>query len=244
MAQAIAEGLNSLMNRIWAVGVVLVGLSGCSSPVLLDIKPEPDFATAFTKLAEPGFVDMAFDIENPTDQPVTLTAGFLATDASGATLDDVTVTSAYGVAEGRLVLMPGRNVDFLQIDGLDAGLVEDIELIKVEHTVVDVPVPPEYVEALPIGGDGEQLDYDVEAVAARLTNPNDVEVHLRLLLLVLGNPPPGEPQQAVLVHDITDIDVAAGETLDVPLDEETRTLLLERGVENFVSLRAVPAPPR
>ena len=232
----------------WLVVVLcLLVASGCDALDLSGSEDEPDdatpvFATTFTRIAPQGYIDLSLEVSNPTDRPVTLTGRLVARDAAGDELPGVTVSSAYGIERGQLLLMPGGDVDLVQLDGEGADQVADVTLEDVRQRPEDAAAAEEPIEVTGLGKDGRELTYDGAAIAARVDNPNSVAVRVRVVLLVLAAPKTGVPQQAVEVRDVTTIELAPGASKVVPLDAETTRVLRRRALTDFVSLRPVFAP--
>lgn len=225
----------------------LVALSGCSAATS-DRKAEPrtpdgsEFTTTFTRIAESGYIDMSLDFENPTDDPVTLVGRLVARDSNGAVLPGVRVTTAFGTESGRAIVLPGVNVDFVQLEGRGEQEVREITLESPSVTVLDVSPETEYVDLKPLDGDGRELEYDMLAQQVKLENPSPVPVRVRVVLMVLGAPQQGVPQEATLIHDVTTVEVGASGTTVVDLDARTRHILRKEGLTSFVTLRPVLAP--
>jgi len=231
----------------WAALVCVLAAPGCDAlegPAERNGGPAspPEFASTFTKIAPSGYVDMSLEVANPTDGAVLIEGRLVARDASGDELPDVAVASAFGIERGRMVLMPGADIDFVRVEGADQDLVEDVTLEEVRSRPVGVPPADQPVELTTLDAEGRELEYDAEAVAARLDNPNDVPVRVRIVLLVLAAPVPGVPQQAVQVEDVTTVDIAPSASQTVRLDRATLRVLRRQGYVNFVSLRPVFGP--
>jgi hypothetical protein len=225
----------------------LLAVSACSSATTNNEAEgrTPDgseFTTTFTRIAESGYIDMSVDFENPTTDAVALDGRLVARDASGAALPDVRVTSAFGTESGRAVVLPGVNVDFVQLEGRGEQRVRKITLESADATVLDVSPETQYVELKPLDGAGRELEYDMGAQQVRLENPNPFPVRIRVVLMVLAAPEEGIPQEATLIHDLTTTEAKASGSTVVALDAGTRRLLREHGFTSFVTLRPVLAP--
>lgn len=226
---------------------VLLAVSGCST-VMPDDEPdarplgEIQLTTTFTRIAESGYIDMSLDFVNPTDDPVTLVGLLVARDSSGAALPGVQVTTAFGTESGRAVVLPGVNVDFVQLDGPGEQEVREITLESPRVTVLDDVPETEYVELTPLDGNGRELEYDMLAQQVRLENPNPTAVRVRVVLMALRAPEEGVPQEATLVRDVTTVEADAAGTTVVALDAQTRRVLRRKGLASFVTLRPVLAP--
>jgi hypothetical protein len=203
---------------------------------------DPAFTTTFTRIADTGFIDMSLDVENPTDEPVTLVGRLVARDSSGAELPEVRVGTAFGTETGKAVVYPGVNVDFVQLEGRGENRVREITLEDLDVTVLDSPADTEYVELKALDSGGRELDYDMDAHEVRLENPNPFAVRIRVVLMVLRAPEEGVPQEATLVRDVTTVEAEASGDTVVDLDAKTRAVLRREGLTSFVTLRPVLAP--
>lgn len=225
----------------------LMTVSACSA-VTTDDGAEPrapygsEFTTTFTRIAESGYIDMSLDFENPTDDPVTLDGRLVARDASGAVLPDVQITTAFGTESGRAIVLPGVNVDLVQLEGHGEQQVREITLESANVTAVEVSPETAYVELKSLDGDGRELEYDMGAQQVSLENPNPFPVRIRVVLMILGAPREGVPQEATLIHDVTTVEAKASGSTIVALDAATRRILRKQGFASFVTLRPVLAP--
>lgn len=234
-------------SRLLTLIGALVMVSACSA-VTTHVEAEPrtpggsEFTIIFTRIAESGYIDMSLDFENPTGDPVILDGRLVARDSSGAVLPDVRVTTAFGTESGRAVVLPGVNVDFVQLEGRGEQQVREITLENADVTAVEVSPETEYVELKSLDGDGRELEYDMGAQQVSLENPNPFPVQIRVVLMVLGAPTEGVPQEATLVHDVTTVVAKASGSTVVALDAATRRILRKQGFTSFVTLRPVLAP--
>lgn len=227
--------------------MVLAVLAGCSAKGTgagggRETLDAARYGVKFTRIAPRGYVDMSLEFANPGTVPVTLQGRLVPRDGEGGVVPDAEVSTAFGTERGRAVVMPGGSVDFAQVRGPGAVQVRDISLEQASVSAADVPVAREFVDLVPLDGRGRELTYDATARHARLDNPNDVPVPIRIVLMVLRAPEEGVPQQASLVHDVTTVVARPnGETI-VDLDPTTRHILITRGADSFVTLRPVVAP--
>ncbi|WP_205473493.1 hypothetical protein [Nocardioides sp. SYSU D00038] len=225
----------------------LMVVSACSA-VTTDNGAEPhtpegsEFTTTFTRIAESGYIDMGLDFENPTSAAVTVDGRLVARDANGAVLPDVRVTTAFGTESGRAVVLPGANVDLVQLEGRGEQQVREITLETADVTVLDVSPETQYVELKSLDGDGRELDYDIDAQKVSFENPNPFPVRIRVVLMILAAPRQGVPQEAALVQDVTTVEAKGSGSTVVALDAGTRRLLRQHGSTSFVTLRPVLAP--
>lgn len=240
----VATRAKLLITTLLALGGLL---SGCSSDGAgtaqtpgsgLDAS---QIETEFTRIAPQGYIDLSFKVGNPFDVPIILTGRLVARDANGADLPDVTLTSAFGVERGQLVLMPGGDVDIVRVQGPGAAKVEDVALEDLAIEPTDAEPVTDDVDVERLDKRGEPLEYAMTARAVRLTNPNDVPVRMRVVVLVLRAPVSGVPQGITQTRDVATVEVPAGATEDVQLDAPARKLL-RRGLTSFVTLKAVFSP--
>jgi hypothetical protein len=101
-----------------AIVVAARAICSCGSPAE---KPTPaqsdDLAFDFDLTSKPGFMDQALRIENRGTSGVAPVLAFTPLDGSGNTLPGVTVATAYGSDEGRVVVPPRSIVfDVLRFD--------------------------------------------------------------------------------------------------------------------------------
>lgn len=102
-----------------AIALLTVGfMAGCSASVgenhaATANVDESALTFSYKGIADPGFMDQTLTIDNSAGTPVVLTAHLTARDAEGNPLPEVDVRTLYGSDEGRLVVLPGENVDVL-----------------------------------------------------------------------------------------------------------------------------------
>lgn len=234
-----------------AAAALVLPLAGCG--LLSDPPGEKDATmtdassidTTFTRIGQSGYIDLSLELTNDTDQPLLiLDADLVARDADGEELPGVRVRTAFRTPLGGAVVMPGVAVDFVQLEGEGE---EDVRDVTLEGGLVaplpDTEVAAEPVDLVPLDRRGSELEYDAAATQVRLDNPNPVDVRTRVVLMVLGTSPEGQPQEADLVRDDATVDVPAGGSVTVDLDPRTIRLLRTRGRDAFVTLRPVAAPP-
>lgn len=235
--------MDGLARRImYGAASLAFVLAGCSTEPDQGDAPSTDFTTTFTRIAASGYIDMSLDFANPTDQSVTLRGRLIARDGDDAEVPDVQINTAFETDKGRAVVTPGGSVDFVQLRGTGADQVRAITFEDVEVKQVAGAVLPDPIELTPVGADGSDLDYDMDARQVRLDNPNTDSAKVRIVLLVLQAPQDGEPQQASLIRDVATVEVEPQAPTTVDLDAETQSILRDRGADSFVTLRTVLAP--
>lgn len=124
-----------------AVGVlllVLLVLTGCQSDGerdRADANERADLADQvsidYDRVGGAGYIDQALTVRNSSQVPVTIEAEIELLDSSGAVLPQVAAHGVYGATEGRQVLVPGENVDFLVFTGEGASEERDVQLADV-----------------------------------------------------------------------------------------------------------------
>ena len=231
-----------------AVLGLLVFSSGCSMPTGGSDGPESEseavaeIDTTYTRIAGEGYIDMSLDVAHPGGGVVLLDGRLVARDADGAELPEVEVSTAFGTEDGRALVMPGGALDFVQLDGAGEELVRDVTLEDVRVTPVDQPPVDRLVELTSLDADDREA-YDLYARRLRLDNPNPQPVQVRVVLMGLRRAQTGVPQEAVLVHDVGEVEVAADDFAVVDVDAGTRALMRQaawRGA--FLTFRPVLAP--
>jgi hypothetical protein len=150
-------------------------------------------------------MDQVLTITNPGATAVTMRATITPLDASGEPVAGVRPVAHYGSTDGRMVLIPGDNVDVLGFLGDDAGRVHDV-LVEVGGTQpVDFPQVRSLVVSEPLGADGTPVETYVEPFAAvRLHNANPVDVPARVAVILWAPTQEDAPQQPVVVVDLAD----------------------------------------
>jgi hypothetical protein len=109
----------------------------------------------FESRAPEGTMDQVLTITNPGSDVLTMQADITPLDASGEPVPGVRPVSHYGSTEGRMVLIPGDNLDVLGFLGDDADRVHDV-VVEVRGTEpVDFPEIGSLVVSEPLGPDGQ-----------------------------------------------------------------------------------------
>jgi len=197
--------------------------------------------TEFTRIAPQGYIDLALKVTNPFAVAITLNGTLVAHDAHGSALPNVEVTSAFGIEQGRDVVMPGGEIDILQLRGPQAADVRDVTLENVTVHRATAQAVSEAVDLVKLDGRGREVNYAMTARHVRLTNPNGVQARVRLVLLMLAAPKDGQPQMATQVRDVKTVELPANGSREVLLDAATLSLL-RQGFTSFVTIKVVFAP--
>ena len=177
--------------RWYAVAALVAGLLSLGAcEEIVGGGDEEELSFDFESIAEPGFIDQTLTIDNHGSQPLTATFTLTPLDADGEEVPDVEASTAYGSDGGRLVLLPGENLDVVVLTGSRVTEVEDVEVAQVSTETVGFPA----IDA-PVTADPWQY-YDETLT---LKNPNDDPVSVAVSLLVYDVPAEGEPQQVVRV---------------------------------------------
>ena len=167
----------------------------------------------FESRAPEGQMDQILTITNPGSSVLTMQADITPLDADGEPVRGVRPVSHYGSTEGRMVLIPGDNIDVLGFLGDDAARVHDV-VVEVRGTEpVDFPEVGALVVSEPLGADGRPVETYVEPfTSVRLHNRNPVDVPARVAVILWAPTQPDAPQQPVVVVDLAD------EATTVPAD--------------------------
>jgi hypothetical protein len=118
-------------RRLAAVLIAVLATSGClhdnsgvnKEPV------SPQLTFAFHRISGPGLMDQQMEIMNHDSLTVVPRLRYTPVDGTGAAVDGVVVTTAYGSNEGKLVV-PARQTsyDVLAFTGPDAAKVADVRV--------------------------------------------------------------------------------------------------------------------
>jgi hypothetical protein len=163
-----------------------------------------DLRFAFESRAPEGTMDQILTLTNPGRTAVVLHADLTPLDASGRPVTGVRTISHYGSTEGRMVLVPGENVDVLGFLGDDAAQVTDVRVEVRESQEVDFPAVGSLVVSEPLRADGTPASYVEPFTHVRLHNANPVDVPARVAVILWAPTTPDAPQQPVLVTDLVE----------------------------------------
>lgn len=164
--------------------------------------PEEGLSFAYQALGGDDFLDQTLTITNDGAEPVTFEADLTALDDAGQPLDGVTVRTVYGSERGRLVVVPGRDLDIVRFEGRGVAEVADVAVEVREAAVVPFPAVTAPVDAVPVDRRGREVDVTSALTAVELRNPNDAAVEVRTVYLVFDVPEEGRSQQVVAVAEI------------------------------------------
>lgn len=164
--------------------------------------PEKTLSFAYQALGGDDRLDQTLTITNQGADPVTFEADLTALDEAGEPLDGVTVSTVYGSDRGRLVVVPGRDLDIVRFEGRGVADVADVQVEVREATAVPFPAVTAPVDAAPVDRRGREVDVTSDLTAVELRNPNDAAVEVRTVYLVFDEPVAGRPQQVVAVAEI------------------------------------------
>lgn len=232
-----------------AVGVplftllLLTGCQGDGGRDTADGRERVDLADQvsieYDRVGGAGYIDQALTVRNSSDVPLTIEADIESLDSSGAVLPKVAAHGVYGATQGRQVLVPGENVDFLVFTGRGASDVRDVQLADVRVEASDFPLASEVVEAVPLDTAGNELDYPTGFSSVELRNPNPVAVPVRVVSIVWNQPAEGQPQQALEVVPLSRVTMvpAEGETV-LEVSPRNRRAISRYADSNALSLKA------
>ena len=181
---------------------------------------EPDLAFDYQATAEPGYMDQTLAIENPGGTGLAPVLELTPLDASGEPIRGIRVRTAYGSDSGRVVVPPRTAVvDVLRFEGARARDVEDVRVAVREVDEVDAGTIAEAAVVQRLDRAGRPVEDFEPFHAFRVSNENDVEIDVRVVVIEWEDPPPGESQQAVRVTPVSSLlSIAPGgeETVRLP----------------------------
>ena len=199
--------------RPWTLAIAAaLTIAGCGSSAAPERESDaPDLRFEFELLAGENEIDQTLTIENPGDASLAPVLELTAIDAAGDPMPAITVRTAYGSDQGRLVVPADWAVlDVLRFEGPGAREVEDVDVRVREADEVAIERPTEEAEVQRLDR-GRPVGYAGLFDAFRLTNPGDAEVKVRVALIEYENPPAGESQQWLRVTELAPLtSLAAG----------------------------------
>jgi hypothetical protein len=187
----------------------------------------PDLRFEFELLAGENEIDQTMTIENPGDTSLAPVLEYTALDASGDPMPGITVRTAYGSDQGRLVVPADWAVlDVLRFEGPGAREVEDVDVRvrEADEVAIEPPTEEAVVQRL---DRGRPVGYAGLFDEFRLTNPGDVELKVRVALIEYEDPPEGESQQWLRVTELAPLTtLAAGgrKTIRLPARPRGRVI--------------------
>jgi hypothetical protein len=220
--------------KTWIAVAALSLLVGCGTTFDRPRADDSEVQLSFDYVAVGGdaMMDQTLGITNSSSGTAAVpTLSFVALDAEGQPLTEVTVGTAYGSDRGLVVAPANYEVlDVLTFEGRGADRVEDVAVtVDAVRTLdgSDTWYPDvEYLDA-----DGRTVPSAIEASTARVTNPGSQDYVVRLVGIEWNAPPPGRPQQARRVVPLEKpVLLPAGDSVDIAVPAH------EQG--NFGSLKA------
>ncbi|GAA4557093.1 hypothetical protein [Planotetraspora kaengkrachanensis] len=180
-------------------------------------------AFAFHRINPSGYMDQTLDIVNKGPSAVIPTLEITAVDRTGAALPGVTVSTAYGSDQAKMVV-PAReiSIDVLAFTGGDAASVADVRVTVRGMADAAFPVAPQEVEAQAVDGAGRPTTKFGPFDAVVLTNPNHGKVSAGVVCIFWEQPPDGQPQQARAVIPVGVTTVEGDGSATIRASGETR----------------------
>jgi hypothetical protein len=197
-----------------AAVIATVAICGCGSS-----DPRDELAFDFELRASPGFMDQTLAIENHGGSGLAPVLELTPLDSSGDPMPGVRVRTAYGSDRGRVVVPPRSTVvDVLRFEGPGARDVEDVDVRVGDFDEVSVEAADEEPVVQRFDRRGRPVGNLEVFDSYRVSNGNDAEIAVRVVLIEWEEPPPGESQQAIRVTPISPVVTIA------PNGEETMRL--------------------
>lgn len=186
-------------------------------------KPQP-FTVKYVPVATDGSLDQTLTITNNTDVSVQPTLRFTTYNAYGSQLPHVTTRGVNGSHVGAALLPAGGTLlDVLRFDGQGADQVRGVTVELAAAEEVDHPALEKDVKSVMIDMDQKATADPEDFWGIGLVNPNPFGVTMRISLVELEDPRPGNPRQvldAVTMQD--DVDMASMSNHVIWLPDEVR----------------------
>lgn len=183
------------------------------------------FTFSYVAKGDAGFMDQTLDIHSSAEVPVLLTAEISALDDDGEVQAGLDVTTVFGSDIGRMVVMPGPNLDVVLFDAENGGTTRDLRVEVQEVTPVDGPALTGWVEVVPSDDEGAETQNPDRFTHIALRGDNDLPATVCAVYLVWGDVAPGDSQQAAEVVDLLPPTTAAADSdtfVELPADLRRR----------------------
>jgi hypothetical protein len=208
-----------------AVGILLTVLltAGCSQPAQGETSRVDQLGFTFDRIGDPGYMDQTLRITNLGPPALVPTLDITPVDSAGVALPGVTVRTAYGSDQGK-VLAPAQqiSIDVLSFHGDRAADVADVRVTVRSVIEAPFPVAPDLVEAQALDEAGQPTSKFGPFDAVALTNPNDDAVSVGVVCILWDDPPSGQPQQALAVIPLGSAHIAAHDSTRIKATGEAR----------------------
>ena len=191
--------------------------------ILFGIPTSRDEVTfTYTAFGGEDTIDQVLEVHNDGLHAITTKLQITPLDEFGATLDGVTVKTAFGTEKGEHVL-PSLYTegDFLKFEGERAG---EVRKVRVKILDIDQVKYPEQSEPFTVEkyDDGGRVDkFAEEFDAVEIANPNDDDMKVKLVVIAWLEQKGDDPQQfdwAIPLEDPVEVP-GKGKTM-VPLPED------------------------
>ena len=179
-----------VVARIAVIVALALALGGCTFPT-----EEDEMSFKYTAYGGEENYDQVLEIASDGFSGVTMDLDITPLDDAGQPIEGVTVTSAFGSADGGQVIPPFfTDYDLLKFEGDRANEVRDV---RVEIRDLDQVDYPEMEEAIKYArfDDGLRVGDDETFDAIELTNTNDDALAVKVALMYWGERPESDPQQ-------------------------------------------------
>ncbi|GII26470.1 hypothetical protein [Planosporangium mesophilum] len=180
-------------------------------------------AFVYHRINPSGYMDQTLEIVNNGPSAVIPTVEITPVDRTGTVLPGVTVSTAYGTDQGKMVV-PARetSLDVLAFAGRDAANVADVRVTVRKTADVTFPAAPQIVEAQAVNEAGQPTAKFGPFDAVVLTNPNSEKVSVGVVCIIWEQPPAGQPQQARTVIPIGAATIAGQHSATVRASGDAR----------------------
>lgn len=162
--------------------------------------------------------------------------------ANGRDLTEIQVTTAFGSDRGELVVPEQGWYEVLSFRGDDVSKIVDVQVTVVGVEAVKYPNIKKEFKTQFLDAAGEPT-YGGDFESVRVTNDGALNVMVRLVYLVLDNPPSGSPQQPIRIIPLAGLTkIPARSDVVVPISADVASVQAEiAGKDVFISVKAFPS---
>jgi len=215
-------------------------LSGCGTTK--DTRLERSLSFSYQAIGEPGYMDQNLQIVNRGSSAVVPVLAYQATDKDGRALTDIHVSTAYGSDRGELVVPEGGWFEILSFQGNAVSEIIDVRVTVVSVEAVKYPIVEDELKTQFLDSEGEPT-YGGPFDSVRLTNDGPLNVTVRVVFLVLDEPPPGTPQKPIRIVPLAGPTKVSGRSdVIIPVTPEVAGVQAEiAGQDVWMSVKAYPS---
>lgn len=199
----------SLSRQVIFVACATLAASACAgaadgaAPALVEV--------TYDDIGAPGYIDQAVTLSHSGSGIAVPRIEYTPLDASGAPVDGVEVSTAFGSDRGLLAITPRGGFDVLAFNGTRAA-----DVVGVDSNVVDIDELGESSalapsDPVPLLGSQLVSKFDVFD-SVEISNEGEGQIAVRVVCLLYNAPAPGEAQQAEEISVVAERIEVSGES--------------------------------